>query len=41
MIGGVVIYGAIPQGKIKVNPILGHDLEYNSSKLKVQSAKLS
>ena len=27
MIGGVVIYGAIPGGKVKVNPILGHDLE--------------
>jgi len=30
MIGGIAIYSATPSGKVKINPILGHDLEYNS-----------
>jgi len=30
MIGGVVIYSAVPAGKLKVNPILGHDLDLDA-----------
>lgn len=30
LVGGLAIYGAIPQGKVKVNPILGHDLDLDA-----------
>ena len=28
--GGLAIYSATPSGKIKVNPILGHDLDLDA-----------
>ena len=30
MIGGLAIYSAMPGGGLKINPILGHDLDLNA-----------
>ncbi len=30
VVGGLAIYSAVPSGNLKVNPILGHDLDLNA-----------